>query len=166
MGACPWNGFCHGSLAGKRCCSLQLGVEGWQNLESEKKREPRLKDRDLLNSIAQTHQIFGKPSGRWRVCGRQWRCLCDWLMDFLVKWMKPVKGGSHGTHFIHMSLLKRKEQLNYSAIHETHSPDKENTRAIHQGNDGLQTESGHLQSHFVVLEHYTKNLRSSFRGLK
>lgn len=41
---------------------------------------------------------------------------------------------------------------------------KKNTRAIHGGNDGLQMESGHLQSHFVMLEHYTKNLRSSFSG--
>lgn len=78
--------------------------------------------------------------------------------------MKPVKGGSHGTHFIHMSLLKKKEQLNYTAIHETYSPDKENTRAIHGKNDGLQMESSHLQSHFVTLEHYTKNLGSSFSG--
>lgn len=78
--------------------------------------------------------------------------------------MKPVKGGSHRTHFIHMSLLKKKEQLNYTAIHETYSPDKENTRAIHGKNDGLQMESGHLQSHFVTLEHDTKNLGSSFSG--
>lgn len=93
-------------------------------------------------------------------------CLCDGLMDFLVKRTKPVKGGSHGTHFIHVSLLKRKEQLNYTAIHKTHCPDKENTRAIHEGNDGLQMESDHLRSHFVMLEHYAKNLRSSFPGLR